>query len=110
MKRDFLHLVRKYGRQVMVSEHGVDTIGMAFVQPMREKDEKFLPTPLGRKEQGRMLCLSEPGLALEQAGEEARLLIGGKGYRLLTAQPEYFGEEKLFCWAVLVPDEEAGTV
>ena len=109
MKRDFLHMVRKYGRQVMVSENGVDTIGMAFVQPLREKDEKYLPTPLGRKEQGGMLCLSEPGLALEQAGEEARLLISGKHYRLLTAQPEYFGEEKLFCWAVLELDEEGET-
>ena len=89
-------MVKKYGRQVMVSEHGVDTIGMAFVQPMREKNEKFLPTPLGRKEQGRMLCLSEPGLALERVGEEARLLAGGKCYRLLTAQPEYFGEENCF--------------
>ena len=106
MKRDFLHLVKKYGRQVMVSERGVDTIGMAFVQPMREKEEKFLPTPLGRKEQGRMLCLSEPGLALERADEAARLLVDGRRYRLLNAQPEYFGEEKLFCWAILVPDEE----
>lgn len=106
MKRDFQRLVRKYGRQVLVSEHGVDTIGMAFVQPMREKEEKLLPTPLGRREQGKMLCLSEPGLALEQAGEEARLLVGEQCYRLLTARPEYFGEEKLFCWAVLIPDEE----
>ena len=106
MKRDFQRLVRKYGRQVLVSEHGVDTIGMAFVQPMREKEEKLLPTPLGRREQGKMLCLSEPGLALEHAGEEARLLVGEKSYRLLTARSEYFGEEKLFCWAVLIPDEE----
>ena len=106
MKRDFQRLVRKYGRQVLVSEHGVDSIGMAFVQPMREKEEKLLPTPLGRREQGKMLCLSEPGLALDCAGEEARLLVDGKCYRLLTARPEYFGEEKLFCWAVLIPDEE----
>lgn len=106
MRQDFLRLVKKYGRQVLVSEHGVDTIGMAFVQPIREKEEMLLPTPLGRKEQGRMLCLSEPGLALEQAGEETRLLVDGKYYRLLTARPEYFGEKKLFCWAVLIPDEE----
>jgi hypothetical protein len=53
-----------------------------------------------------MLCLSEPGLALERADEAARLLVDGRRYRLLTAQPEYFGEEKLFCWAILVPDEE----
>jgi hypothetical protein len=110
MKRDFLRLVRKYGRQVLVSEHGVDTIGMAFVQPMREKEETFLPTPLGRRRQGKLLCLSEPGLALEQADEEARLLIDGKSYRLLTARPEYLGEDKLFCWAILIPDEEGECV
>ena len=110
MKRDFLRLVKKYGRQVVLSEDGVDTIGMAFVQPMEEKKEKLIPTPLGRREQGQVLCLSEPGLVLEQAGEEARLLCGGKVYRVLTAQPEYFGENKLFCWAVLVPDDKGGRV
>ena len=106
MKQSFLRLVRKYGREVILSENGIDTIGMAFVQPMRDKEERLLPTPLGRREQGRMLCLSEPGLALEKSGEEARLLCAGKVYRMVTAQPEYFGENKLFCWAVLVPDDE----
>ena len=106
MKRSFLRLVRKYGREVILTEDGVDTVGMAFVQPMRDKEEKLLPTPLGRKEQGRMLCLSEPGLALEKSGEEARLLCTGKVYRVGAAQPEYFGETRLFCWAVLVPDDE----
>jgi len=109
MRRDFLRLARKYGREVILSEDGVDTIGMAFVQPMRDKDEKLLPTPLGRREQGRMLCISEPGLALEKAGEEAKLLCGGKTYRVVTAQPEYFGADKLFCWAILIPDDEEGS-
>lgn len=106
MRRDFLRLVRRYGREVILSEDGVDTLGMAFVQNMREKEEKHRPTPLGWREQGRMLCLSEPGLALEKAGEEAKLLCGGERYRVVTARPEYFGEEKLFCWAILAPDDE----
>lgn len=106
MKRDFLRLARKYGREIILSENGVETIGMAFVQPMRDKEEKLVPTPLGRRERGRMLCLCEPGLAPEKAGEEARILCGGKRYRIVTAQPECFGEETLFCWAILLPDDE----
>ena len=106
MRQDFLRLVRRYGREIVLSENGVDTIGMAFVQPVRDKEEKLLPTPLGRREQGRMLCLCEPGLAPEKAGEEARVLCGGKRWRIVTARPEYLRGETLFCWAILLPDEE----
>lgn len=109
MKRDFSRLVRRYGREVFLRENGVDTMGMAFIQPVGDKSERLIPTPLGRREQGRLLCLCENGLALETAGEEARLWCGGRAYRVVTAQPVYFGEESLFCWAVLLPDDEEET-
>lgn len=109
MKRDFLRLVRHYGCEAALKENGVETLGMAFIQPLRDKEERTRPTALGRREQGRMLCLCEPGLAPESAGEEAQLSCGGKVYRILTAQPVCFGEEKLFCWAVLLPEDEEET-
>jgi len=28
---------------------------------------------------------------------------------VVTAQPEYFGADKLFCWAILIPDGEEGS-
>ena len=87
-------------------EHGVETLGKAFLQPMKDKKEKFLPTALGRREQGRMLCFCEPGLAPEKAGEEARLTCGEKCYRILTAQQVCVGSEAVFCWAVLLPEDE----
>lgn len=109
MKRDFSRLVRRYGREVFLREDDVDTLGMAFVQPMGDKDERLLPTALGRREQGRLLCLCESALAMEKAGEDARLWCGGCAHRIVTAQPIYFGEEALFCWAVLLPDDEEET-
>ena len=106
MKRDFLRLVRKYGCEAVLTEDGVDTLGMAFVQPMKDKEEKWLPTALGRMEKGRMLCLCEPGLAPEKAGEEAILACGGATYRIVTAQAVQFAGETLVCWAVLRPERE----
>lgn len=106
MKRDFSRLVRRYGCEAALEENGVETLGMAFLQPMGDKEERLLPTALGRREQGRMLCLCEPGLAPEKAGEEARLTCGGKVYRIVTAQPVCFGGETLFCWTVLIPEDE----
>lgn len=106
MRRDFLRLVRRCGCEASLEENSVETLGMIFLQPMRDKEERLLPTPLGRREQGRMLCLSEPGLALEKAGEDARVSCGGKYYRIQTAQPVCFGTETLFCWAILLPEDE----
>lgn len=106
MKRDFLRLVRRYGCEAVLTEDGVDTLGMAFIQPMKDKGEKWRPTPLGRQETGRMLCLCEPGLAPEKAGEEALLTCGGVRYRIVTAQAVQVAGETVFCWAVLLPDDE----
>lgn len=110
MRRDFLRLVRRYGSEAALKENGVETLGMAFLQPMRDKEEKLLPTALGRREQGKVLCLCESGLAPEKAGEDARLSCDGKVYRILTAHPICFGGENIFCWAVLLPDDEEETV
>ena len=109
MRRDFLRLVRRYGSEAALEENGVETLGMAFLQPMRDQKEKFMPTALGRREQGNVLCLCEIGLAVEKAGEDARLSCDGKVYRILNAQSVRFGGEDLFCWAVLLPDDEEET-
>lgn len=106
MKRDFLRLVRRYGCEVALRENGVETLGMAFLQPLGERSERWLPTALGRRQQGRMLCLCESGLAPERAGEDAVLLCAGQVYRIVTAQPMKLGEETLFCWAILYPEDE----
>ena len=106
MRRDFLRLVRKYGCEAVLTEDGVDTLGMAFLQPMKDREEKWKPTPLGRQETGRMLCLCEPGLAPEKAGEEALLSCGGGLWRIVTAQAVQVGGETLFSWAVLLPAEK----
>ena len=103
MRRDFLQIVRRHGRPVSLWEQGVERTGYAFLQPLYDKDERLLPTPLGRRTQGRMLCLCEPGLAPHEAGEEAWLACGGAEYDIVAAQPVYFGAECLFCWAVLSP-------
>lgn len=108
MKRDFARLAGRYGQDVCLREDGVDTLGRAFLQPLWEKDGERLPTPLGRRERGRFLCLAEPGLGLDRAGEEACLICGGRAFEIAAAQPVYFGADILFCWAVLKPRDEEG--
>lgn len=106
MRRDFLRLVRHWGCEAVLRENGVETLGMVFLQSMGDKEERRMPTALGRREQGRMLCLCEPGLAPEKAGEDARLICREKSYRIVTAQPTCADGETLFCWAVLLPEDE----
>lgn len=108
MTGDFTRLARRYGRAAALRENGGETVGMVFLQPLREKEERLAPTPLGRREQGRFLCLGEPGLGLDGAGEGARLSCGGEDYDIVTARPVRLGERVLFTWAVLTPrDREA---
>lgn len=103
MKRDFMQVVRRHGRAVSLWENGAERTGYAFLQPLYDKDERLLPTPLGRRAQGRFLCLCEPELAPDQAGEDAWLVCGEASYDIVAAQPVYFGNERLFCWVVLNP-------
>lgn len=108
MTKDFSKLVRRYGRDVSLWENGVETLGRAFLQPMRDKEDRMIPTQLGRRDQGRFLYLGESGVAVDQAGEEAYLSCEGTHYDILAAQPVYFGSEILFRWAALIPrDREA---
>ena len=51
---DFLRLVRRWGCEASLRENGVETLGMVFLQSLGDKEERFLPTPLGRRAQGRM--------------------------------------------------------
>lgn len=106
MKRDFLRLVRRHGTEVILCDKGNIHKGKAFVQFVREKDERFLPTPLGNREQGRLICFCDPELSLETASIEAQLIWHNKKYHIATAQPISVGDTDLFVWAVLLPEDE----
>lgn len=78
----------------------------ALVQPLREREDQRLPTPLGRRRTDRLLCLSHPDLPLDTLGERGFVRWQGEEYRIITTQKVLAGRETAYRWALLRPREE----
>lgn len=100
-------MLRRYGRPAALWQGGTQAaVGLALVQPLYEKEEQRLPTPLGRQRTDQFLYLGESGLAVDQLGEEDWLVWEGQAYQVLTAQPVALGGTVLYRWAILTVREE----
>ncbi len=93
-------ILRRYGQSVALEDGGQ---ALAFVQPILERSEQELPTPLGRRRTDRFLYLGAPELELRCG---MGLTCGGKGYRVCCAQPIRVGTQISHWWAVLRPEDE----
>ena len=102
----FEAVLARYGKPVSVHRDGKEQIGMAMVQPLFEKEEQRLPSPLGRRRTDRFLCLASPGLELDGLGEEDFLVWDGTRYDVVTAQKVELGSRVLYQWAVVRVREE----
>lgn len=94
-------VLRRYGKPVSVHRNGKEQIGLAMVQPLFEKEEQWLPSPLGRTRQDRFLCLASPELDLNGLGEEDFLEWDGGRWDVMTTQRAELGDAALYQWAVL---------
>ncbi|MBU5436017.1 hypothetical protein [Pseudoflavonifractor sp. MSJ-37] len=93
-------ILRRYG-QTLTRESGGE--GLVFLQPILERTEQEMPSPLGRRRTDRFLCLSGPELAL-RCGE--RVESRGERYRVCGGQPIQVGARTSHWWAILRPEDE----
>lgn len=92
--RTFTELLRRYGQEVELYYSG-EPAGVpcrAFVQPILERKEQELPSPLGRVRQDKWLYLGDPKMPLNSP-EKGYVLWQGKQYRVLNAHPVYLGKQ-----------------
>ena len=105
-------VLEKYGQEVaLVREDGRRAVRALF-QPVEEKREGELPSPLGRAPVGRYLYLGPPGGGQVGrgawgggGGAEGKLTVGavwveGRGFRILRYREYWVGGEKIYWWAV----------
>ena len=104
-------LLARYGQPVALYAAGGQELarGRAFLQPILERGEEGLqrlPTPLGKQRRDRFLCLADPALPMEEAGE-GHIASMGTEYVFRALQPVYVGERRSHWWGVLqVRDRE----
>lgn len=101
----FEAVLQKYGKPLSVHRNGEEQIGLAMVQPLFEKEEQWLPSPLGRKRTDRFLCLASPGLRLDGLGEDDHVKWDGTAYDVTAVQSVELGSRTLYQWAVLTVRE-----
>lgn len=99
-------LLRRHGRQARLVSGGTETAGLAMVQPLLDRDDQWIPTPLGRMRGDRFLYIGEPALPVDELGEAGYVVWEGQAYEVVTAQPVRLGGKLLYRWAVLTVREE----
>lgn len=110
MKAAFERVVKEYGRAVTVRDGSgaVTAEGMAFLQPVTEKEWQKSAGALGACRTDRFLCLSPAELCPGEPGDGGWLECGGVKYEVMAVHPVYLGGVQTHWWAVLkVRDEEA---
>ena len=100
-------LTRRYGQELLLIPRApleVRTL-RAFLQPIRKNREELpvTATPLGAVNEQRWLYIGPADRAMER---ETRLCCGGVFYRVQESVTVPFGEEDLYCRAVLVRAKE----
>lgn len=97
MKELWEKVLEEYGQEVaLVREDGRRAVRALF-QPVEEKREGELPSPLGRAPVGRYLYLGPAGEDLEDVRE---MEWEGRGFRILRYREYWVGGEKIYWWAV----------
>lgn len=103
--RTFEAVLRRWGRPAELHSRTGSMTGLAMVQPLFEKDIRWMPTPLGRQRRDRFLYIGEPTLAVDELGEEGYVVWEGQAYEVETAQTLTLGRRVLYRWAVLTVRE-----
>lgn len=108
MKGTFESLVSRYGRAVVChdGDGAVTGEGMAFVQPITEKEWQKSAGALGAFRTDRFLCLAPAELPLGEVGDGGWLECGGQDYVPIAVHAVHLGEEQTHWWAVLESRDE----
>lgn len=93
-------ILARYGQPVAVLSGEKDTPVRALLQPLREKGEQTVPSPLGLRREDRFLYMGPPDVPLTPRKTQVAWL--GQRYEVQTAHPVTAGSIHHW-WAVLRP-------
>lgn len=96
MKSEWEAILRRYGQRVTVTRGGERWGVKAFVQPVRDRDDQLVPSPLGLRREERCLYLGPAGLPLFP--RESVVTWGGVEYEVCSTHPVGDGHH---VWAIL---------
>lgn len=100
------NVLDRYGYTVFITKGGRTKAAKAFVQPLRRRhrlyiNERYIPA--GYFDNRYLLYVGSPDHPLE---EGTRVVCGGEGYRVVTAEEYGAHNETVYIWAILMPESK----
>lgn len=96
MRRQWEEILRRYGQRVQVLRGEARLEVNAFLQPVLDKDEQLVPSPLGMRREERVLYLGPAGVELFP--RESIVCWEGADYEVCSTRPVGNGHH---VWAIL---------
>lgn len=107
MEREWSAILAQYGQEVSLSgpQTGSTTV-RAFLQPVLDRQEQFVPSPLGVRREERWLYLGPP--EEELTAGETQVIWQGRTFEVDSARQVWAGSGPSHWWALLRPAEKEG--
>lgn len=107
MEREWAAILAKYGQEVTLSQPQAQPAAVrAFLQPILDRREQFIPSPLGVRQEERWLYLGPPETAVT-AGETLAAW-GDREFTVDSARQVWAGNGPSHWWAILRPAKKEG--
>ena len=98
----FTAIAARYGRPVVLFRQGEEVgQGQAVLRPVLDRQEQWLPAPLGRQRQELVLCLAQADLPFCPGEEEQTVQAGEAVYEVVSVRPVEAGTERIYWHGVL---------
>lgn len=102
MKREWHAILNRYGRQISVCTPGQEEVSVkVFLQPVLDRDDQLVPSPLGLRREEQMLYLGPSDVALSPG--ETMIRDGQARYEVRSTRNVEDGHH---VWAILQRLEE----
>lgn len=98
----FTAIAARYGRPVVLFRQGEEVgQGQAVLRPVLDRQEQWLPSPLGRQRQELVLCLAQADLPFCPGEVEQTVQAGEAVYEVVSVRPVEAGTERIYWHGVL---------
>lgn len=98
----FTAIAARYGRPVILFRQGEEVgQGQAVLRPVLDRQEQWLPSPLGRQRQELVLCLAQADLPFCPGEEEQTVQAEEAVYEVVSVRPVEAGAERIYWHGVL---------
>lgn len=107
MEREWAAVLAQYGQEVTLSQPQAQPAAVrTFLQPILDRKEQFVPSPLGARREERWLYLGPPEPSV--AAGETIVFWGTREFTVDSARQVWAGDGPSHWWAVLRPVEKEG--